>query len=166
MKKLNALEFLKKKKERYINMEELLEAIDNSSDTTAIYVGGDSKVFRKYGKQFVAYVICVVIHIDGNAGGKLYKQITIENHYGSTRQRLMHEVYLAGALASDIAETVGERPFEIHLDINSDDQYASSVCIKEATGYILGTLGFKPKLKPEAFAASTVSDRYAVKSAG
>lgn len=161
MKRLSRLDYLKKRKERHIDLDALKLAITESSETTGIYVGGDSKVFRKGREEFVAYVCCVILHLDSKRGGKLFKQVTIERYYGSTRQRLMQEVYLAGALASEIADIVGERPFEIHLDINSDDRYVSNQCVKEANGFILGTLGIVPKIKPEAFAASAVSDRYA-----
>lgn len=155
-----------KRKETQFDLAEIREAIESSSEETAIYIGCDSKTFSKRRQHFAAYVIAIVLHIDGKSGGKLYKQVTIERDFGNIRQRLMNEVYMAGAIALDVVESIGERPFEVHLDINTDPEHKSSVCVKEATGFIMGTLGITPKLKPEAFAASTISDKYAVSTAG
>jgi predicted RNase H-related nuclease YkuK (DUF458 family) len=148
------------------NYEEVLHEIRTSSTQTAVYVGCDSKCFTKKGVKYVAFATVIVLHYDQSRGAKLFKAIHIERDFGSMRQRLMNEVYLTGEVGMRIADTVGTvRPFQIHLDINPDTRYKSSVCVKEATGYILGTLGFRPKLKPEAFAASAVSDNWAVKTA-
>jgi predicted RNase H-related nuclease YkuK (DUF458 family) len=46
----------------------------------------------------------------------------------------------------------------IHADIGENG--ATKDMIKEVTGLIWGN-GFEPKIKPEAFAATTVADRYA-----
>jgi predicted RNase H-related nuclease YkuK (DUF458 family) len=48
---------------------------------------------------------------------------------------------------------------EIHLDVNPDEEYGSSCAVKAAAGYILGTCGIQPKIKPEAWAASYAADR-------
>jgi predicted RNase H-related nuclease YkuK (DUF458 family) len=45
----------------------------------------------------------------------------------------------------------------IHADIGENG--ATKDMIREVTGLIRGN-GFEPKIKPEAFAASTVADRY------
>ena len=153
-----------KKKEQFIDVESLKQEIRDLSQETAIYVGADSKTFTKRGEHFIAYVTVVVIHMNGREGAYMHRQVEYEKDYSrSMRERLMNEVYKAGTLAAEIAEEVGDRPFAVHLDINPDPSHKSSVCVKQATGYILGTLGFKPDLKPEAFAATTVSDRHAKK---
>jgi len=148
-----------------IDIDKLIFDIIESSPTTAIYVGADSKQFSKNRVKWIAYVTVVVIHFDGNRGAKLYKQYSFEKDYGSLRKRLMKEVELAIDLSYKITEFIEDRPFQIHLDINPDPKHKSSVCVKEATGYVMGMLGIMPTLKPEAFAASTVSDRWAVKQA-
>lgn len=152
-------------KDKEMDYEKVISEIEKSSKHTAIYVGADSKQFTRNGDHLVAYVAVVVIHIDSSTGCKIFKAHKIERDYNQLRLRLMNEVYMAGEIAMKIADHIDGRPFEIHLDINPDPTYASHVCVKEATGYVLGTLGITPKLKPEAFAASAVSDRWAVKEA-
>jgi len=151
--------------DKEMNIEEVREAIAASSNESSIYIGADSKQFTKNKVKYVCYVTVVVIHIDTLRGGKIFKSYKTERDYGSLRQRLMTEVGFAINIGYELIDDVGVRPFQIHLDLNPDPKHKSHVVVKEATGYVLGMLGFKPKLKPDAFAASSVSDRWAVKGA-
>lgn len=152
--------------DKLFDLEELKQAISGSSEETAVYIGSDSKKFKKgKGDVWVVYVTVVILHYDSSKGAKIFKQYRTERDYGNLRVRLMKEVEDAINVAYDLRETIGDRPMEVHLDINPNPKYASHVCVKEATGYVLGMLGIKPLLKPEAFAASAVSDRWAVKEA-
>lgn len=141
-------------------IQEIQEAIINSSLTTGVYVGCDSKISNK-GKT-AKYATVVVLHIDGKHGGKLFSIVEQELLYGnikSPRLRLMTEAQKALNIACQIADVVGDRPFEVHLDFNTNEQHKSSAAIKEASAYVLGMLGFRPKFKPDAFAASTAADK-------
>lgn len=148
-------------KEHKIDMEAVKAFIGQTTPETAIYVGCDSsRYFDKDRVRMVAYVTVVVVHFDGNRGAKVFKQVDIQRDYGSLHTRLMNEVYYATNLAYELIEVVGERPFEIHLDINPNPRHKSSIAVKEAIGYVKGMLGLAPKLKPESFAALAVADRY------
>ena len=59
----------------------------------------------------------------------------------------------------DLAEAIGDRHCEVHLDINPNILYASSAVVQQAIGYIRGTCNVTPMIKPEAFAASYAADR-------
>ncbi|RLJ70572.1 hypothetical protein BCF55_0848 [Hydrogenivirga caldilitoris] len=135
------------------NIEEVREFIKNSSDNSAIYVGCDSRQFRSK----TIFVTVVVVHINSNHGAKIFWQVDKVDRINSIRQRLMEEVNRAVYTALMIADVVGERPFEVHLDINPSPDHRSSVIVKEAVGYVLAQ-GLKPVLKPDAIAASTVAD--------
>lgn len=143
-----------------MDIQEVIKEIQESSKTTKVYVGADSK--RVKGK--VVYVTVIVLHFDGNKGGKIFKEISIEPWYGNIKGRLMNEVYKAIDVAYKIVDHLEGRPFEIHLDLNPDPQHKSNVAVKEAVGYVLGTFGFRPKLKPEAWCGSTVADRDTLKA--
>jgi predicted RNase H-related nuclease YkuK (DUF458 family) len=73
--------------------------------------------------------------------------------------RLVNEAYKAVDIASQIMDVVGDRHFELHLDLNSNPKYKSNTAVKEALGYVIGVLGFDAKLKPYAWASSTAADR-------
>ncbi len=140
------------------DIEEVREFIKNSSEDSAIYVGCDSRQFRSR----TVFVTVVVVHINSNHGAKIFWQVDKVKRISSIRQRLMEEVNRAVYTALMIADVVGERPFEVHLDINPNPDHRSSMIVKEAVGYVLAQ-GLKPVLKPDAIAASTVADFFAGK---
>jgi predicted RNase H-related nuclease YkuK (DUF458 family) len=59
----------------------------------------------------------------------------------------------------DLADHVGDRHFEIHLDINPNIIHGSSCVVQQAVGYIRGMCNVVPLIKPNAFAASYAADR-------
>lgn len=152
--------------DKKFNYNEIKEAIAASSPETVIYIGADSKTFSKgRGDKWCVYVTVVIIHYDGAHGAKIYKQIEEKKDYGNLRSRLMAEVEYATSTAYELLDVIGERPFQIHLDVNPDPRFKSNIVVKEATGWVLGLFGFPPILKPDAFSASHVADRDAVKQA-
>ena len=137
----------------FSNIEEVRRFIKNSSEDSAIYVGCDSRQFRSR----TVFVTVVVVHINSNHGAKIFWRVDRVRRITSIRQRLMEEVNRAVYTALMIADVVGGRPFEVHLDINPNPDHRSSMIVKEAVGYVLAQ-GLKPVLKPDAVAASAVAD--------
>jgi predicted RNase H-related nuclease YkuK (DUF458 family) len=159
--------------DRAMNLEEVKEAIRSSTQTSAVYVGSDSQRFKD-GKQWKAvYVTVVVIHMSSSKGAKIFWDCKSEIDYGSRRMRLMNEVYKTVAIAQEIVDDVGDRPFQIHLDINRDPNARSNEVMAEAIGYVRGVLDIEPVLKPGPgsrqidypVAASAAADRLATKKA-
>ncbi|NPA41972.1 MAG: hypothetical protein GXO18_06835 [Aquificae bacterium] len=140
------------------DIEEVREFIRNSSEDSAIYVGCDSRQFRNK----TIFVTVVVVHINSNHGAKIFWQVDRVKRIRSIRQRLMEEVNRAVFTALMIADVVGNRPFEVHLDINPNPDHRSSMIVKEAVGYVLAQ-GLKPVLKPDAIAATAVADFFTEK---
>jgi predicted RNase H-related nuclease YkuK (DUF458 family) len=71
---------------------------------------------------------------------------------------MMTEVYKISELYLNLKDVIDEYEVEIHLDINPDLKYGSSVACKEAIGYIRGTCMMTPVVKPHSFVASNVAD--------
>lgn len=145
--------------------KEIIAAIQASPEDSSVYIGADSKVYSEKGVAMVAYVTVIILHYGTSKGAKIFDMHRTERYYNSIRNRLMTEVGDVISAGMSIADHIGNRGFEIHLDINTDEKYKSSMIVKEATGYVMGTLGIKPKLKPDAYAASSVADRFAVRDA-
>ena len=135
------------------DVEEVRSFIEQTSEESAIYVGCDSRQFRSK----TIFVTVVVVHINSNHGAKIFWKVDRVKRIASIRQRLLEEVSRAVYVALMIADVVGDRPFEVHLDINPNPDHRSSVMVKEAVGYVLAQ-GLKPVLKPDAIAASAVAD--------
>lgn len=144
-----------------MDFEALREAIQNSSQTSSIYVGCDSK---KKGPDLV-FVSTVVIHYDSNKGGIVFKEVEIEK-YQAIYPKLQGEIYRIANLALKVKEWVGDRKFEVHVDINPKECFKSNMAYQEARGAILGIVGIEPKFKPDAWAASCAADHDAVRIAG
>ena len=137
--------------------KQVRKVIEASSKNTAIYVGCDSRRFRAQGKWFATYTTVVVLHIDQCRGCIIYGKRDLLPDYGRVKERMLNEVNFAVDVAYRIADSVGERPFEIHLDVNPDPKHKSNLAVKEAIGYVQG-MGFIPRIKPEAPIASTAAD--------
>jgi hypothetical protein len=116
------------------------------------------------GQWYAAYILCVVVHINGNNGCKIFGEVTRERDWDQKkdkpRMRLMNEVYKIAELYLKMHDILEDREVEVHLDINPNEQHGSSCVINEATGYIKGMCNVIPMVKPKAFAASYAADRY------
>ena len=114
-------------------------------------------------------VAAVVLRV-GEGGRFFLKKIGYKNRkFFNWKTRVLEEVLLSCQLALHLRENF-EKKLEnlpssfnwqfryIHADIGENGQ--TKDMIKEVTGLIRGN-GFEPKIKPEAYVASTVADRYA-----
>lgn len=149
---------------RKLDLDEVRDFIENSSESTKIYIGSDSERHRRGGVWFADYAVVVVIHKDGKHGAKVFGEITTERDYDQSkdkpRMRLMNEVMKAAQLYLDLADVIGDRQCEVHIDINPNHKHGSSCVISEAVGYIRGMTGVTPRVKPEAWAASIAADKF------
>lgn len=146
-----------------LDRDELKQFILDLDKTTKIYLGADSERQFIDNKKVVDYFVVVVVHVNGNNGAKVFGEVIREQDYdreqNRPKQRLMQEVYLVASLYLELAELLEDFETEIHLDINQDIKFGSSCVLDQAIGYIKGVTGLNPKLKPNAFAASSVADR-------
>jgi predicted RNase H-related nuclease YkuK (DUF458 family) len=149
---------------RKLDLDEVRDFIENSSESSKIYIGSDSERHRRGGVWFADYAVVVVVHKDGKHGAKVFGEITTERDYDQSkdkpRMRLMNEVIKAAQLYLDLADVIGDRTCEVHIDINPNHKHGSSCVISEAVGYIRGMTGVTPRVKPEAWAASIAADKF------
>lgn len=141
-----------------INYDEVRKEIENSSPASSIYVGCDSIRFKKNGQWMARYSVVIVLHLDSSRGCKLFHKTVTMNDYGNLKQRLLTEAGFAIEAASEIIEVVGDRHFAVHLDINKNPHHKSNVALKEAAGYVMGSLGIEATFKPDAWCASATAD--------
>lgn len=155
-------------KEQSLDIVGLLSAIRESGPDSKIYIGADSQAFRdkKTKKDYYVMVTGVIIHFDGCRGGKMFKEIIVKpDPNRSMRARLLDEVSHICQVGMKIVDHIGDRTLEIHLDVNPDEKEGSNVVFREAVGWLTGVFGFQPVVKPEAFASSTLADKYTKKAA-
>jgi predicted RNase H-related nuclease YkuK (DUF458 family) len=146
------------------DIEVVKSFIQAQSAQTRIYIGVDSERIRENNTWYADYTAAVVVHIDGKHGCRLFGEVTRERDWDQRADRpntrLMTEVYKVSELYLRLADVLEHRLVEVHLDINSADEHASSNVVAQAIGYIRGTCNVVPKIKPEAFAATNAADRF------
>lgn len=145
-----------------LDLKEVAEYINNCSAETKVYLGVDSERVAVGDQYWVDYLICVVVHVDGCHGAKIFGEVVRERDYdknlGRPRLRLITEVYKIAEVYMNLYELIPNE-ISIHLDLNPNELFGSSCVISEAIGYIKGVCGITPKVKPEAWAASIAADR-------
>ncbi len=131
-----------------------------SHPNAKIYAGCDSQRFKKSGIWNARFIACLIVYEkDVN---KIFAEISIEMDYdknpGKPVMRLMNEVYKISAMVLELKDVLENRELEIHLDINPRKEAGSHCAFNQAVGYIKGLNGITPVTKPDAWAASCVSD--------
>ena len=146
-----------------LDLDEVKGYIRAQSPETSVYLGCDSERVKVRGRWYADYALAVVVHIDSRHGCKIFGEIQRELDYDQRSDRpsmrLMNEVYKVSDLFQSLADVLEDRLVEVHLDINPDQMYKSSMVVNQAIGYIKGTCNVIPMVKPRAFAASYAADR-------
>jgi len=148
---------------RKIDIQEVAHFINSCEPETKIYIGCDSERLRVDGIWYADYVTAVVVHINGNNGCKIFGAVERERDWeqraSKPKMRLMNEVYRVADLYLELSKLVAH-DISVHLDINPNEMYGSSVAVNEAVGYIKGMCNVIPMIKPQAFAASYAADQF------
>jgi predicted RNase H-related nuclease YkuK (DUF458 family) len=148
---------------RKIDINEVAEFVNQCSTETKIYIGVDSERLRVDGVWYADYITAVVVHLDGKHGCKIFGAVERDRDWeqkaNKPKLRLMNEVYRAADLYLELSKRIAH-DIEVHLDINPNEMYGSSVAVNEAVGYIKGMCNVVPMVKPAAFAASYCADRF------
>ncbi len=155
-----------------LNFEDLLSEItaylsEIPEDSYEVTVGCDSSSEEK-----PHFPIAIVVLRKGKGGRFFLKKtdysMLSKTKFGSWKERILEEVFLSCQLALVLKEKLSEEIDKLNFLPNYEFQYIhadigkngiTKDMIKEVTALIKGN-GFKPKIKPEAFAASIIADRY------
>lgn len=112
------------------------------------------------------FPVAVVVLRVGEGGRFFLKKIRYKKRkFYNFKERVLEEVLLSCQMALQLKEVLEERARKrfnyqfryIHADIGENG--ITRDMIKEVISLIRGN-GFEPKIKPEAFAASIIADRY------
>lgn len=145
-----------------INIEQVVDLVNSCGPDTRVYIGSDSERINVGDQWYADYATVVVVHYDGNRGGKVFGAIVRERDFDRKQDkpsyRLMNEVYKTAEIYLELAKHIAN-DIEIHLDINTDESCGSSCVVQQAIGYIKGMCNITPKVKPNGFAASNAADQ-------
>lgn len=151
-----------------LSLEEVVKEIkdyfsDKPESFYDVVVGCDSSSDKE-----PAFPVAIVVLRVGEGGRFFLKKIKYKNRkFFSWKERILEEVYLSCQLALLLKEKLEtilsgsnlRYQFRyIHADIGENG--STREMVREVIGLIRGN-GFEAKIKPDAFAASTLADRYA-----
>lgn len=146
-----------------IDIQQVVDFLETCNEDTKIFIGCDSEKLCVDNVWYADYISVVIIHVNGNNGCKIFGAVDRQRDYDQSvdrpRMRLMNEVYKISELYLELSRVVAH-DIEIHLDINPNERYNSSIVINEAVGYIKGMCGVVPFVKPNSWAASYGADRF------
>lgn len=138
-------------------MEDIINYIKGlPSSSYKIIIGTDSMV-----RDDTCFVTAVVIHRMGKGARYFYRKKT-HRKIKSLRQKIFYETALSLELGGKVAEYFSQSGYaemqvEIHIDVGIQGETRD--LIKEVVGMVIGS-GFRAKIKPEAYGASSVADKY------
>jgi predicted RNase H-related nuclease YkuK (DUF458 family) len=146
--------------------DEAKKAIRESSKSSSIYIGADSIRYKKNGNWWAKYATVIVLHQDSKRGCKLFHSYVDMQDFGSIKQRLLNEVMYAIEATYAVVDDVESRHLELHIDINPSPRHKSNVALKEALGWVKGSLGIDAVIKPNAWAATHAADHLVRRGGG
>ena len=133
------------------------DVMANLEHDLEIYVGADSQRFEDH----VNYVTAIVVYrnVKGGLGYYLSEKEKLVGKLDN-RTRLWNETAKAVDKAQWLNELLREfdlRVSEVHADLNNDKKHFSNTVVQMCLGFIC-SMGFNGKIKPEAWAASSVAN--------
>jgi predicted RNase H-related nuclease YkuK (DUF458 family) len=134
------------------------KAIAESSPSSSIYIGCDSIRYKKHDRWYAKFSAVIIVHMDSKKGCRLFHNSVDMPDYGNIKQRLLTEVQHAVTTAAEIIDVIGDRHLEIHIDVNPNPKHKSNIAVREALGWVQGSLGIDAKIKPDAWAATHCAD--------
>jgi predicted RNase H-related nuclease YkuK (DUF458 family) len=152
-------------------LEELIKEELDLNHILTVSIGTDSQRCGGGTNYKFATVIMITVKEDIGGvivgrGGKIISSTyfikTFNKNKEGVNERMLAEVSKSIEVAYAISDLLDmyNIKMDIHADINPDPKWESNKALSQAIGYILG-MGYEFKIKPMAWAASYVGDKYA-----
>ncbi len=127
------------------------------SSSYKIIIGTDSQVV----KGATHFISAVIVHRLGK-GARYYYRKKTHRKIKSLRQKIFFETALSlelgGLVAKQFAE-VGCEDLKVEIHIDAGTHGDTKELIREVVGMVTGS-GFRARIKPDAYGASSVADRH------
>ncbi|MEW6172516.1 MAG: ribonuclease H-like YkuK family protein [Bacillota bacterium] len=122
-----------------------------------VIIGSDSQVVQ--GETH--FITAVIVHRLGKGARYFYRKRS-HRKIKSLRQKIFFETSLSLEIGSVVTKALhdaglDEFKIEIHIDVGNHGDTRD--LIREVVGMVVGS-GFKAKIKPEAYGASSVADKH------
>jgi predicted RNase H-related nuclease YkuK (DUF458 family) len=122
-----------------------------------VIIGSDSQVVQ--GETH--FITAVIVHRLGK-GARYFYTKRAHRKIKSLRQKIFFETSLSlevGSLVTQSLHDKGLEEFKIEIHIDVGNHGETRDLIREVVGMVVGS-GFRAKIKPEAYGASSVADKH------
>jgi uncharacterized protein len=138
------------------SLKEIVGQTSQDSDYQ-IFLGTDSQLHKN--QKSIIYATCIVLYKKGK-GGVIFTKKKKSYNKCSLRERLMKEVWLSLEVAFELSSILTKNiELIIHIDVNRSIKHKSGSYVNELVSLVSGQ-GFKVAVKPDAWAAQSVADRF------
>lgn len=144
---------------KLVELKDIPDILGLNRSEYEVYIGTDSKVKKKDKK--VVYASCVVLYRKGR-GGKILLSKEKKPLPGSLRERLAHEVWKSIEISIELSRILPDVKIVVHVDVNQSPKFKSGDFCQELVSMVVGQ-GFKCVVKPDAWAAQSVADKFSKK---
>jgi predicted RNase H-related nuclease YkuK (DUF458 family) len=141
-----------------VSIQDITASIDNFNEYK-VFVGTDSKISKNNKK--VSFVSAIVLYHKGK-GGRIFLWRESTRKPVSLRARLTEEVYRSIQVSMEVSQSLPAIPIVVHIDVNASKKYKSGEFYQELTSMVVSQ-GFKCEIKPDAWVASKVADKFVKK---
>lgn len=146
--------------------QEIKDYLDTVAPNSKIYLGSDSKKYKKNKEFWAKYVVVLVVHIAQKHGAKVFsyedRELVLDDTPKQVAHRLFRETEKLIECYQELEDIITpfalEGNVEIHLDLNSDPNFASHSIVRQAMGFVKGMTGIDAQIKPESMVASHCAD--------
>lgn len=133
----------------------------NSECGYQLVVGTDSSAVEE-----ADFITVIIVYRQGRGGRYFWKRTKNDKKYYSLRDRIYKEVTLSVDTAKhflgeiqDLLEVGYQLNYDFHIHIDVGENGPTRQMIKEVVGIVQGS-GFKAKIKPDSYAASSIADKH------
>lgn len=146
-------------------VKEISGFIQNEPEASyGLVIGTDSHDRKIKDKDLVDFVTAIIVHRHGK-GGRYFWQKKRQNKTYTLRDKIYTETLMSVNTAKTFVPKLktslngnGKYNLEIHIDVG--EAGPTREMIREVVGIVRGN-GLTPKIKPEAYGASTIADKHA-----
>ena len=142
-----------------VSLQDIISLADKDCEYQ-IFLGTDSQLHKNI--RSVIYATCIILYKKGK-GGAIFTKKKKTLISATLKERLMKEVWLSLEIAFELSTLLTKNiELIIHIDVNKSTKYKSGHYINELVSLVAGQ-GFKVIVKPDAWAAQSVADRFCKK---
>lgn len=137
--------------------QDILNFLSGASPNTTIHVGCDSH----FVKNSCVFAVVVALCTPGKGGTYFFARNKFKRkNFLNMKLRLLREVENCLVIADLIRSNIERDDIVVHLDINPNKLYKSSLVFTSATSWVKSQ-GYECIVKPDAWASSCLADAYA-----